>query len=55
MRADGVRATFSAIALVVIILLALDQGRWHRLSRTQSIAVFGLAMALLIVGVLRST
>jgi hypothetical protein len=42
----------SVVAAVMIVLLAVDQGRWHRLSRGQGIVVFGVAMGLVIAGVL---
>jgi hypothetical protein len=46
------QALFSAVALVIIILLAADQARWHRLSRGQGLVVLGVALGLVIAGVL---
>ena len=46
------QAVLSAIAVVMIVLLAFDLARWHRLSRAQQNLVIGLAMGLVIVGVL---
>jgi hypothetical protein len=47
-----IQALFSAIALVMILLLAVDQGRWHRLSRGQCRVVLGIALGLVIAGLL---
>jgi hypothetical protein len=47
-----IQVLFSAVALTMVILLAVDQGRWHRLSRGEGVAVLGVALGLVIAGVL---